>query len=318
MNKDNSSRLIKLVIPALLCQVLWGSAIPSIKTAYKLFSIVSGESMSQLLMAGVRFLLAGVLAVIFGSIPEKKLLVPKKSSIPMIAALAMVQTVAQYFFFFIGVANSDGMKSAVIQGCSTFIAILFAVFVFRQEKMTLRKLIGCIVGFAGIVVINMNGGKLGRLNLTGDGFVIISTSAGAVAASMIKKFSQKENPVTLNGYQFMLGGLVLIAIGLVGGGKLRPVSGMAWVLMLYMGFLSAAAYSIWSILLKNYPVSRVTVYSFMNPVFGVIFCALLLKEENAFTLPQLIISLALVCAGILIVNLKGKNNTDAVLTESRK
>ena len=72
--------------------------------------------------------------------------------------------------------------------------------------------------------------------------------------------------------------------------------------LLYMGFISAGAYTLWGILLKYNPVSRVSILGFMNPVMGVLLSAVFLGENNeAFSLTGLT-SLLLVAAGIIIVN----------------
>ena len=90
------------------------------------------------------------------------------------------------------------------------------------------------------------------------------------------------------------------------GGSLTFYETACVPLLLYMAFISAVAYSLWAVLLKYNPVSRVTVFGFMNPVFGVILSALLLNENGqAFSLRGLT-SLILVCVGIYIVNRSGE------------
>ena len=119
---------------AILCCLLWGSAFPSIKIGYRLFEIGSGDSMSQILFAGIRFFLAGILAIIFGSLLQKKVLFPKKDSWGMVFKLSIFQTVLQYFFFYMGLAHSSGVKSSIINGMSTFFAILMASLVRKQKN----------------------------------------------------------------------------------------------------------------------------------------------------------------------------------------
>ena len=117
--------------------------------------------------------------------------------------------------------------------------------------------------------------------------------------------------MVLSGYQFFCGGMVLTAVGLLGGGRvnLAGVSAGGWALLLYMGFISAAAYTLWGILLKYNPVGRVAVFGFMNPMFSFLLSALLLGEgSQAFGWTGLS-ALALVCAGILIVNLTTKKQS---------
>ncbi|MBR3630535.1 MAG: EamA family transporter, partial [Oscillospiraceae bacterium] len=85
------------------------------------------------------------------------------------------------------------------------------------------------------------------------------------------------------------------------GGRIQITSGKGWMILLYLAFVSAAAYSVWALLLRRNPVSRVTVYGFLNPMFGVIISGIVLHEEAAFTLIGFL-SLLLVCVGIAIVN----------------
>ncbi len=84
------------------------------------------------------------------------------------------------------------------------------------------------------------------------------------------------------------------------------MSPSAVLLLLYLALVSAVAYSLWGILLKYNPVSRITVFGFMNPVIGVVLSALLLNESNqAFSVYGLV-SLILVCLGIWLVNRQAK------------
>ena len=96
--------------------------------------------------------------------------------------------------------------------------------------------------------------------MTGEGFILLSAAAYAVSSVLIKRFSVYENPVVISGYQFMIGGLIMIVVGLAGGGSLHPTSPASALMMLYMALISAVAYTIWGILLKYNPVSRVAVF----------------------------------------------------------
>ena len=307
MQKRNLTSTPIVLLLVFICCFLWGSAFPSVKIGYAMFRIASDDNASQLLFAGCRFTLAGILTVIFGSLLSRRILKPQKGSGGPILALALVQTVIQYIFFYIGLANTSGVKSSIIEASSTFFAILLAALVFHYEKLTLRKLLGCIIGFAGVVVINLAGGSLDlQLSFTGEGFILISAFSYGVSSALVKRFSQKENPVTLSGYQFILGGIVLIITGAAMGGHLSGFSPLSVLLLIYMALISSVAYSLWGILLKHNPVSRITVYGFINPVIGVILSALLLGEDNqAFTIYGLL-SLILVSIGIFTVNYSGK------------
>ena len=169
-------------LTAMVCCALWGSAFPCIKIGYQLFQIDGNDISSQLLFAGCRFTLAGLLTILLGSLMNRRPLIPRKTSWIRIAKLSLFQTVIQYLFFYVGLAHTTG------------------------------------------------------------------------------------------------------------------------VMLFYLAAVSAVAYSLWGILLKLNPVSKVAVFGFMNPVFGVILSALFLGEgQQAFGLTA-IGALVLVCIGIYIVN----------------
>lgn len=304
---DNQSAVLTrpwvVGLAASFCCLLWGSAFPAVKIGYRLLDIGGEDSAAQIVYAGLRFFIAGVLIVLFQCLREKRFLLPRKGSWPMVVKLGLVQTVVQYFFFYIGMAHTSGVKSSVITASNVFWAILISALVFRFERLGANKLLGCLCGFLGVVVINLSGGSLtGGLSLTGEGAIFLAAVANGLAVSMFKAYSAHEDTFVLCGYQFVLGGLVLLIGGLAGGGGLTGFDLPSVLILGYMGVLSAVAYTIWSILTKYNPVGSVAIYGFLNPVFGVLLSALLLGEQNqAFTIYGLL-ALALVCLGIFLVN----------------
>lgn len=300
------TRPMVVCLLALVCCLLWGSAFPCIKIGYGLFQITGDDRASQILFAGLRFTLAGLLAILFGSLLNRRLLIPQRSSWGPILKLCLFQTVIQYLFFYMGLAGTTGVKASIITATNVFWAILITCVVFRQERLTAPKILGCILGFAGVIAVNVSGGGLsGGFTPTGDGFIMISAISYAVSSALIGIYSKKDNPVTLSGYQFVLGGLILTLIGVVLGGHLTPTAPGAYGMLLYLGFVSAVAYSLWSLLLKYNPVSTVAVYGFMNPIAGVVLSAILLGEQSQASGPVVIVALALVCLGIFVVNRPG-------------
>ena len=109
----------------------------------------------------------------------------------------------------------------------------------------------------------------------------------------------------LSGWQFLFGGAVMMLFGFAAGGRITQTGGIKGILMiLYLAFISAAAYTICGVLLKYNPVSKISVIGLMNPVFGVILSAIFLGEAaEAFRLKNLL-ALLLVCVGIGVVNIK--------------
>lgn len=288
-------------ICAVFCCILWGSAFACIKKGYEIFGI-ENDFRSQIVFAGIRFFIAGIMAICFGSVTEKKFLYPKKSSLGYVGALALTQTVIQYVFFYIGLSNTTGVTASVINGASNLFAIVIACII-GQEKFTVKKGVGCILGFGGVTLASLAQGVSGGFSVTGEGFILISALSYGFSSALIKKFSKKENPITLSGYQFLLGGAVMIIIGVALGGRITKITVGGAFLLLYMAFISAAAYSLWGMLLKYNPVSQIAIFGFVNPIAGSLLSAVILKEYSAVSYFTAI-ALVLVAAGIFVVNYK--------------
>lgn len=309
MNNKWLKNSVVVCVIASLCCALWGSAFPFVKIGYQMLGISPEAINSQILFAGTRFTLAGILTVLFGSMLSKRILIPSSHSWFKIINLSLFQTVIQYVLFYIGISHTSGVKASIVEGTNVFVALLIASIIFHQEKLTRKKILGCIIGFIGVILINFNKTGLNMdFKLFGEGFVFLSTVAYAFSSVMLKQYSKKENPVLLSGYQFITGGLAMMVLGFLMGGKMGNYTGKSAGLLIYLAFVSAIAYALWGILLKYNSISKVAVFGFMTPVFGVILSAILLKENQFFGI-KCVISLLLVSIGIYIVNYdKQKNN----------
>ena len=310
-NKSFLSSILFVALAASFCSFLWGSATPCIKIGYALFSIAPTDTATVILFAGVRFFIAGILTAIVGSFMEKKFLFPSsKGAWGKVFVLSMFQTVIQYFFFYGGLTKASGVTSALTISTNVFASLLIAVFVFRQEKLSALKVVGCVVGFSGVALVNAFGssGTDYHVSFFGEGFIFLSSICYGFSGGFSKKFSKTENPVMLSGYQFILGGFIMIVVGYLFGGRFSGFTPKSVLLLGYLAFISACAYSLWGILLKYNDVSKVVIFGFLNPVFGVILSMIFLHErgQNAVIVA---ISLVLVSIGIVVVNRKEKQKS---------
>lgn len=284
---------------AILCCILWGSAFPCVKTGYEWLGIASAGG--QILFAGYRFFLAGVFTFLAGCAMEKRILTMKRSSIPYIVRQGLLQTTVQYVFFYIGMAHTTGTKGSVINASNAFVSIIAAHFMLKDEKMTWKKAAGCVIGFLGVVIINLAPGAWGSgFSMKGEGMIAICTITYGITTIILKRISHMESPMTITAYQLLSGGLVLIFIGFVSGGHIGTFDAKSTGLLMYMALLSAAAFSIWTLLLKYNPVGKVAIFGCSIPIFGVFLSALILGEQ-VLSFKNLG---ALICVsvGILIVN----------------
>jgi drug/metabolite transporter (DMT)-like permease len=286
------------------CIFLWGSAFPAVKTGYQFFQIdntASDAVPSLLLFAGLRFSLAGLFTVLFTAMTEKIRPIPNTRRQWLDAAtLAIPQTIFQYGLFFVGLANTSGAAGSIMSGASSFISVILASLIFIDERLDLTKILGCIIGFSGIVILNLKtAGSLG-FNWRGDGLMLLSAIATAIGAVISKPLAERNHPRLLSGWNFILGGLALISLGLSFGGSLEPLDYRAWLILTYLSFLSSTAFALWTTMVKYHSVSKLSVFKSLIPVVGTVGSGIVLGE-NILQI-RLLIALVLVVAGIGIVN----------------
>lgn len=291
-----------IVLLAVLCTFLWGCAYPAVKLGYRLLGIPSGDMAGQMVFAGLRFSLAGIAGLILSLMLRRKMPLPaEKSQWNGILLLGILQTGIQYFFFYVGLAHTTGVRGSIFNTTSTFMTVLLTGVVLRKtDPLTPRKLVGCGLGLSGAVLINLNGPLAAPFTLLGDGFVLLSAASLAVGALLTKTITRKIDPLLLTGWQLFVGGALLLGAGLALGGRITQWSGKAAALLAFMVFISTAAFTLWTYLLKYNQVSSITVFNSLVPIFGVTLSGLVLGE--AFLSPTSLAALALVCLGIFIVN----------------
>lgn len=293
---------INIVFLALICTILWGSAFPAVKVGYELFNISTSDTGGKLLFAGYRFFLAGIFILIAQLIMKKNIFKITITDLKEMSILGIGQTTMQYMFFYIGMSYTTGVKGSIINGTSTFLSILLAHIVYKNDKLNFNKIIGCIVGFLGVVVINLNGDAsslFGGFKLKGEGFMFISALILAICSIYSKKISQNKDAYIITGYQLAVGGLVLILSGYCIGGILTSFTVKSISLLIYMALLSSVSLGLWAQLLKYNKVGVISVFNFLIPVFGTILSGLILKE-NIFDI-KIVVALILVCIGIFLV-----------------
>lgn len=296
------SRPRYLILLATLCCLLWGSAYPAIKGGYALLGIARSDTAAQLVFAGWRFLLAGALLLVMAQLTGRRVWALAPVQWAQLGLLGLAQTALQYVFFYVGLANTTGVKGSILNATGTFFSVLLAHFLYANDRLSRRKAIGCAVGFAGVMVVNLRGGTQGLdagFTLLGEGFIVIAAFVLSAASIYGKRLSQRIDPMVMTGWQLGIGGLVLLLGGLAGGGDIRGWSAGSLALLGYMAVLSAVAFTLWAALLKHNRVGQVTVFNFLIPVFGALLSALFLGE--AVLEWRNLAALVMVCGGIWLV-----------------
>ncbi|PKM93973.1 MAG: EamA/RhaT family transporter [Firmicutes bacterium HGW-Firmicutes-1] len=298
-----------VVILAVICCLLWGTAFPILKISYQELGLQPNDIFSKMVFAGLRFLLAGMIVFIYYFIKNKKIPEMNKRSIMPFIIFGLLNTTIQYFFFYTGVANTTAIKGVLLDTSKPLIVVIIAHFIYKNDRINLNKALGIILGFTGIILVNMSkiggGGLALNFSVYGEGFLIISSIASAFAVIYGKKISKIYDPTVMNCYQFLFGSVVLLGVGLIAkGGFHLKFNALALVLLIFSALVSAIAFVIWYNLLKHNKATTVTIYIFLIPIFGTMISSIVLPNEILNI--NIIISLVLSATGIYLVNKNSK------------
>ena len=292
-----------VVLLASFCCLLWGSAYPAIKIGYLQFGIAPGDIPAKMLFAGYRFFAAGLLLLALALLTGREVFVLNRRNLFSTSLLGLTQTSLQYVFFYVGLAYTTGVKSSIMNATGAFFSVLMAHCLYRNDRLNFNKAAGCLIGFAGVMVVNFSPDLLDfDFALLGEGFVMIAAFLLSAATIYGRKLSQTMDSVVLTGYQLGIGGLALLAAGYATGGRLSGFTPEATALLAYMAVLSSASFALWTALLKYNRVGLVTVFNFLIPVFGAILSAIFLGER-IFEWKN-VVALFLACGGIRLVTLE--------------
>lgn len=285
---------------AVFCTVLWGSAYPVIKYTYTVTAMP--EVADKLLFAGIRFFLAGLMVFCYTWIKNRRFPTVPRERIGGVALYGILQTGLMYILNYIGVANTTATKTSIITAASAFFAVLFAPLFFESEKLTVLKIIGVIIGMAGIVLVNNN--ALDGFSFMGEGMVFLSMLLNT-AGSFVGKRVSKGIVYQSSAYQLMIGGALILAVAVPLGGSFA-LSWTSILLILYLAFVSAAAFTLWTALLVYHEAGRILVFNMLIPVTGALWSFLILGERQILE-PLYLVSVFLTAAGIILVNYQRKS-----------
>lgn len=289
------------IILSIFSMLLWGSAIPLIKLTYLHANILNSDTGGKIFIAGIRFFMGGLLTFIYFFLFNKEEVKRENVNFKFILIIALFQTTLQYSCYYIGLSNTLGSLTAVIQASNAFITVVFSVLLISDEKFTKRKFLALIVGSIGILITNLKSEGEFHFRFTGEGFILLATIFEALASALIRKYGRNLNSFILTGSQFSLGALPLIIIGALTKTSTVNYDFLLFLMLSYGAFISATAFTTWTFVLQNHSSSEFGIYKLFIPIFGTILSILVLGEELTM---NIILGLFFVLFGAIILNKK--------------
>lgn len=294
------NKKVKTILLSLIVMALWGSLFPCVKIGYLAFSIDSNSVADILMFAAMRFALCGALVCAFAFCKRNTMSVPSVKSALQIVWIGVFAVVLHYACTYIGLSMTDSSKTALIKQAGALIYICFSFLFFKDEKFSIYKIIGAIVGFCGIMAINISSGSLSFS--IGDILILCASLCTVVSNIISRRSAQDTSPLWITGISQLFGGVMLLIVSLLLGGALPTLTVKGVLVFAYICAASIAAYTLWYHILKTSELSKLFIIKFAEPLFACVFGAVLLGE-NIFRL-QYLVAFVLISSGILIGHYK--------------
>ena len=297
----NLTRKLTVALLAILCTLLWGSVFPIIKICYGELGITSADTSGQILFAGSRYLGAGLIVLAITAGPMKmRLRLTKKTGIDLFL-FGLLQTTLVNSLFYIGIANTSGMKAALLMALPTFFTVIMSPFFFKNDGLNWQKVLGLAGGFLGIFLVNLGKDLSLSFAIMGEGVLIIVGFGSGLCSILSKILSRELHPFLLAGYQQVFGASLMVLYGLIGGGLSNmKFSWLGIAFTVYLAGTTALSTALWTALLKHNKPSHVAIFGFGTPVFGSVLSAVFLPDE--FLSLNIVCAMALIAFSVILVN----------------
>lgn len=297
--KINKTEL-KTIFLSLIVMALWGSLFPCIKIGYEAFRINGSDIPSILMFAGERFTLCGIVISAIAIFKKDRIESPKVKAISMYLLIGLFAIILHYAFTYIGLSSTDSSKTALIKQLGALLYVCFAFLFFKNERFSIYKIVGAIIGFLGIVAINFSGGSISFS--IGDVLILLASVCLVVSNILTKKIAASHSPFWITGVSQLSGGVILMLTAAIMGARMLDFDIYALGVFAYICTASTVAYVLWNYILKICDLSNMFIIKFAEPLFACIFGAVLLGEDILKW--QYLIAFVLISAGIVLGNIK--------------
>ena len=305
MDKNNTTKVSIfqrrgwVALLALTAAVAWGWAYPLIKLGFDEFGITKEMTASKMLFAGVRFTLSGLIVLAIAKAKGVSLKVNRASGMAYILGYALLNTTIHYAFFYIGLSHSEGARAAILNSLGVFTLVLLACAFFKSDRLTTSKILGCVIGFVGILVLNVGGETGGGFTFMGDGMIILNAMCSAFAGLMTRGLGRHANVFAATGYSLAFGGVMLLLPGLLMGGTLPFITATGVGILFLLICISTLGFTLYNKLLSCNPVGKVAIFNSLIPVVGAVTSCLCLGEPFYW---KYAVAALLAMTGIYIIN----------------
>ena len=261
---------------AIVACLLWSTAAAGIKLGLRYDTPFH--------FAGVRFIISGVMILPFTVKPAAyiKIIIENWKIVVWVIFFSIL---INYIFFYQGINLIPGALAAVIVGSQPLVAAVVAAIMVKNDKLTRGKIITIIFGIAGVIFISAGrqAFKFGpAIELLGVFLILLGSISSAISNVIVSLRTKGINPLVLSSSSLLVGGLLIYLLSIPLEGPSDPFPLEYWLILLWLSFMSAFAFSLWFKLLQRpgVKVSELNLWKFIIPVAGAILSWLLVPGEN--------------------------------------
>lgn len=278
---------------AFLCILFGGNAV-AVKISFQGLGIYT--------TASIRFFVAALVIWAWASLTKKPLRITSVQFLKIVP-LGMI-FFCQLSLFYMGLSRTTASHGTLIANALPFVIMVLAHFFIPGETITWKKTIGLLIGFTGVIILFSDQMTMGTGVLDGDIIVLMAVLFWGCNAVYVKKIIHDFNPAQITLYPMAMALPFLISCSFWFDDQMVKSLNTGIVsAMFYQTFVTASfAFIAWNTLVKKYGTTVLHSFVFIMPLAGVSFGVILLKEPLT---PNLMVSIMLVTAGLIVVNKKG-------------
>lgn len=262
---------------AIIACLLWSTAYSTIKLGL--------QYDTPFHFAGIRFIISGLMILPFTVMPAIFIRMIREHW-KVVAWVTILQTLINYSLFYQGLALVPGALGAIIVGSQPLVTAVVASLMHNDDKLTRKKIVTIVFGISGVIFISAGrqAFKIGTASeLLGVLMLLIANIAVATSNVIVSVRSKGINPFVLSSTSLFAGGVILYLISIpIEGLPKRIFPGEYWLILLWLSFMAAFAFSLWFKLLQRpgVKVSELNLWKFIIPVVGAILSWLLVPGEK--------------------------------------
>lgn len=278
--------------------LLWGSLFPSIKIGYKVFGINTNSIADILMFAALRFVVCGAIVCTAAYIFKSHISTPKMRNVLNICLMGIFAVVLHYGFTYVGLSKTEGSKTAILKQLAPLLFACFSFLFIENEKFSVAKIAGALIGFCGVIAINIGTSFNGFA--VGDMLIIAASICTVISMTISGKTTKQSSPLWITGISQLFGGIVMFAAAVSAGANIPVFTIKSTLVFTYICIASITGYTLFYYVQRSAELSRLFIIKFAEPLFACIFSALLLGE-NIFKI-QYLIAFTLISIGIILGN----------------